>query len=214
MYYSAEELKQIFKENKNIFDEVYLINKARYGEEQANVGMYEYFVNHRTDFITRNNHARDNMKKFQYHSAEIEQFLIEYAMSSYISNNIECNLSYSDIRAYTDTENSNLKYDPQSIISLVAIGAAYNTYWMSNVLSCNDKVKRVLVESLINERYIENKKDKLDNSPRAKLVQLKDGKKIMISIGKLNSDIDNMIRDEEGTYYKDDSNDYSNKYTK
>ena len=214
MYYNAEELKAIFKENKRIIDEAYLTNKIRYGDEQANVGMYEYFVNYRTDFITRSNNARKNMEKFQYHAPEIEQFLIEYAMSSYITNNIECPLSYSDIRAYTDTENTNLKYDPQSIISLVALGAAYNTYWMSNVIACNKKVKSVLVESLINERYIENKKEALDNSPRTKLVHLKDGKSLTISINKLNLDIDNMIRDDEGTYFKDDTNDYSSKRTR
>lgn len=214
MYYSEEELAKIFKTNKQIIDGVYETIKSRYSREQANVAMYEYFVNHRTDFITRNNNARDNMKKFEYHGPEIEQFLIEYAMSSYISNDMECPFSYNDIRAYTDTTNKSLKYDQDSIISLVALGAAYNTYWMSDLLACNDRVKRVLVESLINERYIGNKKNELDNSKRLKLVKLNDGKTLTISINKLNRDIDNMIRDEEGTYFKDDDNDYSSKHIK
>lgn len=214
MYNNSEYLAEIFKENKKIFDEVYLINKNRYGKEHANVAMYEYFINHRTDFITRTNKARENMEKFQYHGPEIEQFLIEYAMTSYILNDIKCPFSYAELRAYTDIQNENLKYDQDSIISLVALGAAYNTYWMSNLLACNEKVKRVLVESLINERYIGNKKKELDSCKRSKIVKLTDGKTLTISLNKLNTDIDNMIRDDEGTYFKDDMNDYGSSYTK
>ena len=214
MYYSDEELSQIFEDNKKIFDRVYLTNKIRYGEEQASTAMYEYFINGRTDFITRSDNARGKMQKFAYHGPEIEQFIIEYAMSSYIANNCNIIPSFDEIRKYANDNDHNLKYDRDTIIAIVALGATWNTCWMSNVIACNSKLKRILIRSLIEERYIDDKKQALDTCKKTKIVKVPGIKPIMISISKLNCDIDNMIRDEEYTYYKDDDNDYQQEYTK
>ena len=214
MYYDEEELKIIFNNNKNIIDNAYDETKAKHNEIQANVALCEYLINYRTDFITRHKDARKNMERLLYHSSELYQFLIEYAMSSYILNGINSNFSLKEISAYTNTDNKNLKYDEESVVSVVAIGAAWNTYWMSNLIICNHKLKEVLVKRLIKERYINNQRKYLDNCPKHKTIKLSDNKRILISIDRLNRDIDNMIRDDEGTYYKDDVHNYDNYHTK
>ena len=202
-----QKVNSLFESNKKIFDEVYQTNKNKYGPEQANVAMYEFFVNYRTDYITRTNDARKKMDKFMYHGSEIEQFLLDYAMSSYSLNGGKV-IPIKEIQKYVNND-PNLAYDRNTVIALVAIGSAHNPYWMVNILACNPRVKEVLVESLIDERYIQNKKQELDNSRRAKLIKFDNGdKSIMMSRDSLNRSIDNMIHDDGATYYQDDDNDY------
>ena len=203
-----------FDRNKKRIDEAFEITKLKYGESHASIALYDCFVNYIMNGITRTNNARSNMIKFEYHSSEIDQFLIEYAMASFISNNIDSDFSLSDIRKYVDTGDETLKYDKASIIALVAIGGAWNSYWMTDLLSCNQKVKAKLVEYLIEERYINNKKNILDNCRRSKMVKLKDGKEVHISINRLNRNVDNMIRDDEATYFEEDNEDYGTHYTR
>lgn len=214
MFYNEDELKVIFDRNKHRIDEAFEITKLKYGEDHAATAIYNCFVNYEMNGITRTNNARQNMIKFNYHPYEITQFLIEYAMASFISNNITSDFSLKDIRNYVDTNNETLKYDRESIIAVVAIGAAWSPYWMTNLLSCNQKIKAKLVECLIEERYIDNRKTTLDNCQRTKIVKLNDSKNIYISINKLNRSVDNMIRDDDGAYYEEDTEDYGLHYTR
>lgn len=205
MFYSEKELKEIFDNNKKMIDRAYLYTKLKYGAENANIALYEYFTTDQTSRITRGNDSRKNMEALTYHYYETEQFIMEYAMSSYIANDMQEVFSLNDIYTYAnDPNNPNLKYDDNSIVTLVALAAAWSPYWLTNLLACNDKVKTVLIKRLITERYVEGQKQKLDNSRRSKLVTLPNGKKLMLSIDKLNHDIDNMIRDDEAIYLKDE----------
>ena len=204
MGYKDEELKKIFNGDKIIIDEAYETTKKRYSEKQANVAMYEYLQNNSTDYFTRTNNARNNMEKFKHHYMEIKQYLIEYAMSSYILNKYKCPFSLDEIHAYIRDTDGKLKYDKESVISVVDVGGADNAYWMSNLLSLNYMLKGALITNLIDERYTENKKRELDNANDAKLVTLRDGKQVMISKSRLNIDINNMIRDDNASYFKDD----------
>ena len=83
MGYDYEEIRSIFAASKKDFDEIYDTNNSRYGQEQANTAMYEFLVNYRTDFTTRTNGARSKLEKLNHHYYEINQFLMEYAMSSF-----------------------------------------------------------------------------------------------------------------------------------
>ena len=209
-FYDVDDLNEIFAENKERFDKIYDITKGKYDDTQANRAMFEFLNNYRTDFITHTDGARSIANKFMYHGPEIEQFLMSYAMESYILNGYKPDLTSADIDAYTN-EQKDLKYDPETIISVVALGTAWNAYWFSNVLACNKRLKQVLIQSLIKERYVENRREELDNSQKISLATLKDGRKLTVSVANLNRNIDNMIHDDEGTYYRDDPEDYSRK---
>ena len=215
MFYNSDELKQIFNDDKRIFDNAYLMTKINHGEKNAAIAMNMYLFNYNTQGITKHgvagNNPRKELKKMLYHGEEIEWFLMEYAMRSYILNEMTCPFTINEIMAYTNIDNKSLKYDRESIIPLVAVGAAHSPYWMVNLLACNKKVKRELVENLVSERYTEKKKNDLDNCKNIKIEKLKDGKEITISISGLNRCIDNMISDGGGTYYKDDPNEYDSK---
>ena len=215
MFYNYDELREIFRSNKRIIDSAYESTKEKYDDNQATTAMYEYFMNFTSKYFTRSNNARHNMEVFNYHSYELEQFLLEYAMRSYVLNNIECPYSLDEIREYANDKKYRFNYDKKSIISVVAVGSAWSPYWMVNLLSINKKVKEVLITSLIKERYIDNLKDALDNAKSTKAIRLKDSKRALIlSIDTLNRNIDNMINDAGYIYFKDDQNGYNQNFTR
>ncbi len=216
MFYTDTELKEIFKDNKEIFDKAYEHTKERHNDYQANFAMAQFLVNYETQYITNsdNDKSRDHMKKFLYHGSEIEQFLIDYAISSYIFNDLSCPFSLDELHAYSSDPEEKLKYDKDSVIAVVAGISAENNYYLVNILSVNHTLKESLVKYLIEERYIQNRRNELDNTKNTKSILLTDGRKFTLSKSKLNKDIDNMIRDDERTYYKDDLDDYQKSYTK
>ena len=210
MGYDYEEIRSIFAASKKDFDEIYDTNNSRYGQEQANTAMYEFLVNYRTDFTTRTNGARSKLEKLNHHYYEINQFLMEYAMASYNLNENNIVLTNEELAKYTKDDKQELKYDRDTIIAAVAIGSAWSPYWMLNLLACNKQLKSVLVESLIEERYVQDKKQALDDCRLGRLVKFQNGKRpLMININTMNRAVDNMIRDDEATYYRDDDTDYS-----
>lgn len=207
--YDYEEIRNIFAASKKDFDEIYDTNNSRYGQEQANTAMYEFLVNYRTDFTTRTNGARSKLEKLNHHYYEINQFLMEYAMASYNLNKNNIVLTTEELAKYTKDDKQELKYDRDTIIAAVAIGSAWSPYWMVNLLACNKQLKSILVESLIEERYVQDKKQALDDCRLGRLVKFQNGKRpLMININTMNRAVDNMINDDDGTYYKDDNNDY------
>ena len=208
--YDYEEIRNIFAASKKDFDEIYDTNNSRYGQEQANTAMYEFLVNYRTDFTTRTNGARSKLEKLNQHYYEINQFLMEYAMASYNLNENNIVLTTEELAKYTKDDKQELKYDRDTIIAAVAIGSAWSPYWMVNLLACNKQLKSVLVESLIEERYVQDKKQALDDYRLGRLVKFQNGKRpLMININTMNRAVDNMIHDDGATYYQDDDTDYS-----
>ena len=238
-YYTEAELKEIFEDNERLFNSVYRITRTKYsrpeytskygsdiGIQQARDGMYYFLTKYDTMHTTKEEGARDILKKFAYHGPEVEQFLLSYAISSFIANDLESKFAFKnpkadhsqvtdsprkiidftekEISAYSE-ENPDLDYSPEKVVAMVALGTSINTYWMVNVLSVNSLLKEALVNQLIKEMYEEGKRNFLNNARKTKIVKLKDGKNLMLSVSKLNKDIDNMIRADEGTYFKDDS---------
>ena len=210
MGYDYEEIRSIFAASKKDLDEIYDTNNSRYGQEQANTAMYEFLVNYRTDFTTRTNGARSKLEKLNHHYYEINQFLMEYAMASYNLNENNIVLTTEELAKYTKDDKQELKYDRDTIIAAVAIGSAWSPYWMVNLLACNKQLKSILVESLIEERYVQDKKQALDDYRLGRLVKFQNGKRpLMININTMNRAVDNMIHDDGATYYQDDDTDYS-----
>lgn len=201
-YYDSDKLAEILSNTKRVLDRAYLETKMKYGSVQANEAMKNYLISYDASMFTGQK-TRETLKDFTYHMNEFQQVLMDYALSSYIlekEKGINSQILLEDIREYTDTSNPNLSYDPKHITAIVAIATAWSPYWTTNLLACNDKLKKALIENLINERYVEGKKKDLDNSKKVKLVKL--GKRdLMLSKSRLNRDINNMNNDEEIPYF-------------
>jgi len=191
-----ENLELTLNENKFMLDNAYYTTLKKYNTNQANGAMIDFLLNNSYKFFTNDNNARENMRKLLSHYYEIEQILMDFAISSYLSNNMDNNISEKDIIAYANDKNAKLNYDPIFITKMIALASSLNPYWTVNLLACNQNVKKALVQNFINERYILDKKDKLDNSIRLKIIKLKDGKRVTISKYRLNRHIKNMIHDE------------------
>lgn len=133
--------------------------------------------------------------------------LLDFAISSYIADKqkgmVHHISSLEEVNAYHDSNNQNLSYDSQHIIEVVAILTAQNTYYALNVIGYNQKLKEVLVQAFVSERYGSlERRQELDNTPNSTLVRLNSGQILTMSKTKLNKDINNMIRDDDyGTGY-------------
>ena len=199
-FYEPEELTAILNRTKLFLDRAYLETKLKYGSQQSNNAMYEFFVNCDYGMFT-NKETRKKFHEFTYHSNEITQILLDFAISSYIldrQNGLEPKVSsYAETRLYTNVGNEDLNYDPKYITETVAIATATNgPYFVVNLLACNTELKIALVRQFIAERYnIKGRKQALDNSKSMALIKLSD-KQITISKNKLNRDIDNMNNDD------------------
>ncbi len=201
VFYTNEELAEILKRTKNFLDKTYLdIKMSRYGKKQADRAMLEFFTN--CDFgCFPTEETRKKFEEFTYHGNEIYQILLDFAISSYMvdkqkgqAHNIT---SLDEINAYHDPNDFSLDYSPKHITEIVALLAAENVYYAINVLGYNEKLKQVLVQEFINERYgnYERRKE-LDSSPNLTIVRLNSGKILTMSKTQLNKDIDNIIRDD------------------
>ena len=199
-FYEPEELTAILNRTKSFLDRSYLETKLKYGSEQSNNAMWEFFVNYDYGMFT-NKETRKKFQEFTYHGNEIIQILLDFAISSYIldrQNGLKPLVtSYSETYQYTDTDNKELNYDPKYITEIVALAtAAKGPYYTVNLLACNTELKMALVKEFVTERYnTEGRKKDLDNSKNIVLIGLSD-KKITMSKNQLNRDIDNINNDD------------------
>lgn len=207
IYYNDEELAELLKRTKKFLDRAYSDTKiSRYGKEQADRAMFEFFT--KCDFGSfTNEQTRQKFEAFTYHGNEIYQVLLDFAISSYIADKkkgISHRISSLDeVNAYHDPNNQNLNYEPKHVIEVVALLTAQNSYYALNVLGYNEKLRQVLVENFVKERYGSfERRQELDNTPNSTLVHLDSGKTLIMSKTKLNKDINNMINDDDyGTGY-------------
>lgn len=197
-----QELEQKLQAIKNMIDDAYDNTKNKYGEIHAKYAMSNYFMNCQTNNFTRDNQARENMKTLVYRPNEFLQILLDYAISSFISNDMEVNITNDDLTMYANDNAGLLDYSGTKPIQVVAIATAMNTYWAVNLISVNQKLKNELILNFITERYVKNKRQQLDTSKKAKLIKIEGYKRtIMMSKSKLNNDIRNMNSDDEYEEY-------------
>lgn len=194
-----QELEERLQKIKKMIDKAYFDTKLKYGKSNADNAISKYFLDYDYRFFT----GKDNKKKFkalQEHPNEIYQVLLDYAISSYISEEqkgIKHEVTLDEVRKYTDTNNKELNYDEHFITSVVALGAAWSPYWVTNLISCNQELKRALVNDFIKGRYTsKEQREALDNSKKSKLILEKNGKSITMSKYNLNRCTDNMNNDD------------------
>ena len=206
-FFTEDEALAKLQNYKDMIDNAYDTTKNKYGEEHAKMAILNYFTNSYYENFTSGNNARSNMQKFMSRPYETLQIILDYAISSFIANNMVCNLSQTDLYAYANDKDYTLNYEPKHITKIVAIATAFNPYWTYNLLSCNHKVIEALLENFVTERYILNEREKLDNCKPTKIIKFTDypNKPIFMSKARLARDIDNMNRDDE---ISEDTNEY------
>lgn len=197
-----ETLEQKLQEIKNMIDFSYDTTKNKYGMLNANHAMISFFVNYKIDGFTRDNHARENIKSLNYRPNEFIQILLDYAISSFLSNNMTPNISQEELNKYAKDTEGALDYSGNKAVQIVAIIAGMNTYYALNLLSVNKKLKNELVLNFVTERYVQNKREQLDTSRKSKTIEVEGyQEKVIISKYKLNNDIRNMNNDDEYEEY-------------
>lgn len=204
-FYTPEELEMQLSMIKKFLDRTYLdIKLSRYGKEQADRAMLAFFLNGDIGCFP-GEERRKQFEAFTYHGDEIYQVLLDFALSAYIADRKKgipsSTNSLDEVHMYTGTDNETLEYSQKKVIEVAALATTENTYWATNLLACNKKLKQELVKAFVQERYsnFERRKE-LDNTSKSFLVKLNSGKELMMSKTRLNRDIDNMIRDE---YYNE-----------
>lgn len=196
------QLEEKLQEIKDMIDNAYDTTKNKYTETDANYAMTNYFMNCKTENFTRDNSARENMKSLVYRPNEFIQILLDYAISSFLLNEMEADVTNDELNAYMNDRDGNLDYRGNRPIKIVAIATAMSPYWTVNMLSVNQKLKGELVLNFVTERYAKNKRQELDTSRKSKLIKVEGYKyPVMMSKTRLNNDIRNMNSDDEFEEY-------------
>jgi len=196
------ELAQKLQEVKDMIDDAYDTTKNKYGEVHAKHAMLSYFINYQSNGFTRDNYARENMKSLLYRPNEFIQILLDYAISSYLSNNMTCDMTNEEINQYISDKEGKLDYSGNKAVKIVALVTGMNTFHAVHLLSLNPKLRSELVLSFVSERYSMNKRQQLDTGRRSKMIKVEGyPHSVMISKDKLNNDIRNMNNDDEYEEY-------------
>lgn len=196
------QLERKLQSIKDMIDDAYDTTKNKYTQEDATRAMANYFMNYQTNHFTRDNNARANMEGFLYRPNEFVQILLDYAISSFLLNEMETDITNDELTAYMNDLEGKLDYTGTKSIRVVAISTAINTYWTYTLLSVNKKLKNELILIFITERYIKNRKHELDSSRKSKLIKVEGYKRtVMMSKSKLNNDVRNMNSDDEYEEY-------------
>lgn len=193
-------LEEKLKLIKKLVDEAYDTTKNKYNENWANTAITNCFLYSKSNNFTRDNNARTNINSLLNRPNEIYQILLEYAISSYLLNNMECDISSEELQAYATDFEGKLDYSGKKAIKIAAIATATNTYWTYNMLAVNKKLKLELVLNFVTERYIQNKRQELDSTNKVRLIKIntKDKQKqLLMSKTKLNIDVRNMNNDDD-----------------
>lgn len=194
---SNELVESELQENKRIIEEAYLVTKNKYDKESASNALMKFFMDGFVKGFTRDMGVRDKMTELQYKPYALDHVLFDYAISSFLLNDMKCNIGEQDLYAYIRDNIENLDYSKEKAVSIFAIAISMSLYWAYNLLCCNVKLKKSLVESFIEERFINDLGVQLDQTKRLKYIKLVgEERPLLMSKDSLNNDIRNMINDE------------------
>lgn len=189
-------LQQQLQETKTKFDAAYETTKNKYNEEQATAAIANLYLCGNSTFFTKENNARSYIKSLTYKPYELQHILLDYAVSSFLLNNMECDMSLKDIIKYTDDPEGKLDYSGSKAIKVIALGTAYSPYWVINLMAINKKLTFELVLNFIEERYVRNRKQELDNCEPSKFIRLEGIKHgVFVSKYQLNNHMRNIKQD-------------------
>ncbi len=194
---SNEEVANDLLINKKNMDEAYFVTREKYNVESANEAIRKYFLGYSIRGFTRDQDARRKMDELQYKPYALTHILLDYAMSSFLLNKMECDISEQDLYAYARDSEGTLDYTEKVIVKVFASAVAMSPYWAYNLLCCNEKLKEALVKSFLDERFVKGLGACLDETTGT-LIKFKDKERpILMSRDSLTNDIRNMINDDE-----------------
>lgn len=197
-----EELADTLQGIKETIDKAYEVTQRKHGTEVANAAIYTFFKCDTLQYFTQDEDARKNMEELIYRPNEHYQVLADYAISSYILNGMECDISCEDLAKYANDRYEKLDYSGSTPVKILALASAQSNYWATNLLSINRKLKAELLNCFIQERYVLDRKEELDSVSRVKMVHFSDQERpIFMSKIRLNNDVRNMNSDEEFPEY-------------
>lgn len=217
---TSEELADLLKGTKETIDNAYDATKRKHGVENADTAMELFLKRDVLAYFTGDESTRDNMQELLDRPYEIYQVLFDYAMSSFILNDMN-SVPYAELIDYSRDSNdrssthsdefinysldSNMDFDysGRKSVQIVALAAAFNPYWTVNLVAYNKKLRESLIDSFIQERYVEDRRDELDNAANIpKLVRFTDtDERIFMNKDRLNLAIEKMNEaDDLGEY--------------
>ncbi len=182
------ELEKNLEKDKNMLDNAFETTKSKHGEEFAKKGLINYFVYSKISGISRDNNARENMTFLTKNNPYIlSQILLDFAISSFMINSMKPDITEKEVLAYFNDKDELLKYDNETVTKVAALACTLYPDQSLLLINNNYSMYKSLVETFINERYINNKKNELDNSLRTKFIYLKNSNRPMpISKDRLN----------------------------
>lgn len=113
------------------------------------------------EFISSRKDGRAKAKMLQ--KIDLDQILCKYAMQSFGIKNIPFNITYDEYNSLRKKHLINKKYTMDYAVELMAFALTDSTYGGYLFLNSNKFIKNILLDSLINERYIEEKYQELDS---------------------------------------------------
>ena len=113
------------------------------------------------EFISSRKDGRAKAKMLQ--KIDLDQILCKYAMQSFGIKNIPFNITYDEYNSLRKKNLINKKYTMDYAVELMAFALTDSTYGGYLFLNGNKFLKNILLDSLINERYIEEKYQELDS---------------------------------------------------
>ncbi len=113
------------------------------------------------EFISSRKDGRAKAKMLQ--KIDLDQILCTYAMQSFGIKNIPFNITYDEYYNLRKKNLINKKYTMEYAVELMALALTDSIYGGYLFLNANKFIKNILLDSLINERYIEEKSGELDS---------------------------------------------------
>ena len=113
------------------------------------------------EFISSRKDGRAKAKMLQ--KIDLDQILCKYAMQSFGIKNIPFNITYDEYNSLRKKNLINKKYTMEYAVELMAFALTDSIYGGYLFLNANKFMKNILLDSLINERYIEEKYQELDS---------------------------------------------------
>ena len=148
-----EQMELELKEKKELLDKSFEITKNKYGMSNANRAVMLLFLNYKLTGFTRDDDARKNVEKLYNNGYDLYQIMLEYAVSSYIMNKMQCDITIKEIDKYSCDIDGKLNYDDIDSTKIVALGVAQSTYYAYNMLVINRRLRESLLSNLINSLY-------------------------------------------------------------
>lgn len=152
------------KDSTSIIDLAYDTNNNKYGSESAKFAIINLFMNYDTNFISRDNSAREKVGQLLF--ADYAHILVNHSISSFcVRHAKDKSVSFNgdDITEFINSSDRS-KYHSDEINDMVAILSCVFPEQVYVMLSINPDIKQTIVNSFVYDRYGCGNKSLLDNS--------------------------------------------------